>query len=484
MRSRSLTRDELRPFIFDLETPTMNTRTESDAFGPVDIPAHRYWGAQTQRALDVFGAAEERFPAALTHSFGLQKRAAARANRGCGVIDPHLADAIEAAATELSDGKWDDHFPLSIWQTGSGTQTNMNANEVIANRANELLGQPLGTKSPVHPNDHVNASQSSNDSFPTVMHVSAALELTGRLRPALVSMQASLDERARAFADVVKIARTHLMDAVPTTMGRTFAAYAHQMAAAISRIDAALPQLMVLAQGGTAAGTGLNAPAQFPERFCAELAASTGLPFRTHPHKLEGMASHDALVDVSGVLNTIATSLLKLANDIRLLGSGPRCGLGELIVPDDGLTSSIMPGKRNPTIAEVLVQACFQAMGNHQTVTLAGGSGLFELNVAKPVLIYNVLQSIRVLTDACRNFDERVVKGLQVDTTQLATNVENALLSVTALNPVLGYDAVARITALALREGITPRAAALSLDLIDANQYDKIVDPARLANGE
>ncbi|MEC5408561.1 class II fumarate hydratase [Paraburkholderia sp. MPAMCS5] len=462
----------------------MNTRTESDAFGPVDIPAHRYWGAQTQRALDVFGVAQERFPAALIHAFGLQKRAAARANRACGALEARLADAIEAAATELSEGQWDEHFPLSIWQTGSGTQTNMNANEVIANRANELLGQPLGTKSPVHPNDHVNASQSSNDSFPTVMHVSAALELTRRLRPALVSLQASFDERARAFADVVKIARTHLMDAVPTTMGHTFAAYAHQMAAAISRLDAALPQLMLLAQGGTAAGTGLNAPARFPDAFCAELAASTNLPFRSHPHKLEGMASHDALVDTSGVLNTIATSLLKMANDIRLLGSGPRCGLGELIVPDDGLTSSIMPGKRNPTIAEVLVQACFQTMGNHQTVTLAGASGLFELNVAKPVLIYNVLQSIRVLSDACRNFDERVVKGLQVDAARLSTNVENALLSVTALNPVLGYDAVARITALALREGITPRAAALSLGVIEADEYDRIVDPARLARAD
>jgi fumarate hydratase class II len=365
-------------------------------------------------------------------------------------------------------------------QTGSGTQTNMNANEVIANRANELLGQPLGTRSPVHPNDHVNASQSSNDSFPTVMHVSAALELTGRLRPALESLQASFDDRARAFADVVKVARTHLMDAVPTTMGSTFAAYAHQLAAAISRIDAALPQLVLLAQGGT----GLNAPAQFAERFCAELAACTGLPFRSHPHKLESMASHDALVDISGVLNTIATSLLKIANDIRLLGSGPRCGLGELIIPDDGLTSSIMPGKRNPTIAEVLVQACFQTTGHHQTVTLAGASGLFELNVAKPVLTYNVLQSTRVLSDACRNFDERVVKGLRVDAGRLAMNVENPLLSITALNPVLGYDAVARISALALREGITPRAAALSLGLIDAEQYDRIVDPARLAGAK
>ncbi len=460
---------------------TTPKRVESDTFGNVDIPADRYWGAQTQRALEVFGTGTERFPPSLIHAFGLQKLAAARANIVCGTLDASIAPVIERAAIELIDGQWDDHFPLSIWQTGSGTQTNMNANEVIANRANELLGQPLGTKRPVHPNDHVNASQSSNDSFPTVMHVSAALDVVNRLRPALISLRAALNERAQAFATIVRIARTHLMDAVPTTMGRTFAAFAYQIDMSVNRIDSALPRLLMLAQGGTAAGTGLNAPQNFPEHFCAALAEKTGLPFQPNPHKLEGMASHDALVEVSGVLNTIATSLVKMANDIRLLGSGPRCGLGELILPDDGLTSSIMPGKRNPTIAEVLVQACFQAMGNHLTVTLAGASGTFELNVAKPVLIYNVLQSINVLSDACNMFSKQLVSGLQVNIPRLAANVENALLTVTALNPILGYDQVARITALAVREGITPRAAALALGCIDAEEYDRLVDPVKLA---
>ncbi|ASU39696.1 class II fumarate hydratase [Herbaspirillum sp. meg3] len=457
------------------------SRIEKDAFGPVEIPADRYWGAQTQRTLAVFGTAEEHFPAALIHAFGLHKLAAARANLECGVLDTQRVRVIEQAAIEVSEGKWDAHFPLSIWQTGSGTQTNMNANEVIANRANVLLGEGLGTKHPVHPNDHVNASQSSNDSFPTVMHISTALQLTSQLRPALVSLHASLEERALAFNDVVKIARTHLMDAVPTTMGRAFSAYAYQLQAAVQRIDDVLPRIMLLAQGGTAAGTGLNAPEHFAERFCSELAVSTGLPFQTHPNKLEGMAAHDTMVEVSGVLNTIATSLVKIANDIRLLGSGPRCGLGELIIPDDGLTSSIMPGKRNPTIAEVLIQACFQVMGNHQTVTLSGASGLFELNVAKPVIIYNVLQSIRILSNTCKTFSERVVAGLQVDAERLAKNVNDALLSVTVLNPVLGYDAVAQITALALRDRITPRAAALALGCIDAETYDRLVNPTEMA---
>ncbi|HEY4295994.1 MAG TPA: class II fumarate hydratase [Paraburkholderia sp.] len=459
------------------------TRIERDAFGPVEIPADRYWGAQTQRALGVFEIGEERFPAALVRTFGLHKLAAARANVQCGALDPALASAIETAAAELQRGLWDEHFPLTIWQTGSGTQTNMNANEVIANRANELLGQALGTKTPVHPNDHVNASQSSNDSFPTVMHVAAAIELTQRLRPALGELQAALAERADAFADVVKIARTHLMDAVPMTMGQTFATFALQVANALTRIDGALPRLLILPQGGTAAGTGLNAPAGFDALFCANLAESTGLAFTPSPHKFEGMASHDALVEVSGVLNTIATSLLKIANDVRFLGSGPRCGLGELLIPDDTLTSSIMPGKRNPTIAEVLAQACFQVIGNHHTITLAGASGNFELNVAKPVLIYNLLQSVRVLADSARVFSKRLVRGIEVDRERLAANVDNALLAVTALNPLIGYDRVAQITAKALRERITPRAAALALEFVSGDDYDRLVNPAVLAGG-
>lgn len=458
-----------------------STRFERDAFGPVEIAADRYWGAQTQRALGVFDIGEERFPSCLIHAFGLQKMAAARANLRCGALDPVLAEPVVAAASELRDGRLDAHFPLTIWQTGSGTQTNMNANEVIANRANELLGQPLGSKFPVHPNDHVNASQSSNDSFPTVMHLVTVLELEERLKPSLVLLQESLRERAGAFADVLKIARTHLMDAVPMTMGQAFDTFARQVAHGIDRIDATMPRLLSLPQGGTAAGTGLNAPPGFDAFFCEEIRALTGRNFSPNPSKFEGMAAHDALVEVSGALNVIATSLIKMANDLRWLGSGPRCGLGELKIPDDGLTSSIMPGKRNPTIAEVLAQACMQVVGNHATITMANASGNFELNVAKPVLIANLLQSIRVLADASRVFAQRLVRGVEVNGAQLARNVENALLLVTALNPILGYDKVAQITAAALEQGVTPRAAALSLGLLDEATYDRVVDARTLA---
>ncbi|SAL70462.1 fumarate hydratase [Caballeronia arvi] len=464
-----------------MSTPS---RIEHDAFGPVEIPSDRYWGAQTQRALGLFEIGEERFPTVLIRAFGLQKLAAARANAQCGELAPELATAIEKAAIELHEGRWDDHFPLTIWQTGSGTQTNMNANEVIANRANELLGQPLGTKTPVHPNDHVNRSQSSNDSFPTVMHVAAAIEVNGRLRPALDELRAALAERSQAFADIVKVARTHLMDAVPMTMGQTFGTFERQLSNALARIDDALPRLLILPQGGTAAGTGLNAPKGFDAFFCATLAEASGLSFVPSPHKFEGMAAHDALVELSGALNTIATSLLKIANDIRLLASGPRCGLGELLIPEDGLTSSIMPGKRNPTIAEVLVQACFQVIGNHQTITIANASGNFELNVAKPVLVYNLLQSLRVLADSASVFAKRCVCGIDVDREQLATNVDRSLLAITALNPILGYDRVAQITAKALRDRVTPRAAAIALGFLDGDEYDRLVDPAVLAAGK
>ncbi|SEB19352.1 lyase family protein [Variovorax sp. YR216] len=456
-------------------------RIEHDAFGPVEIPADRYWGAQTQRALGVFDVGEERFPACLIRAFGLQKMAAARANQRCEALTTMLAEPIVAAAGEMRDGRFDAHFPLTIWQTGSGTQTNMNANEVIANRANELLGQSLGTKTPVHPNDHVNASQSSNDSFPTVMHLVTVLELEERLKPSLALLQRSLRDRAEAFADVLKIARTHLMDAVPMTMGQSFDTFARQVAHGIDRIDATMPRLLSLPQGGTAAGTGLNAPPDFDAFFCEEIGALTGFGFSPNPSKFEGMAAHDALVEVSGALNVLATSLLKIANDLRWLGSGPRCGLGELKIPDDGLTSSIVPGKKNPTIAEVMAQACMQVVGNHATITLANASGNFELNVAKPVLIANLLQSIRVIADASRVMASKLVQGIEVDGDRLASHVENALLAVTALNPHLGYDRVAKITAVALEKGITPRAAALSLGLVDEATYDRIVDAARMA---
>ncbi|ARB29232.1 class II fumarate hydratase [Pseudomonas tolaasii] len=452
------------------------TRIEHDAFGPVNIPAERYWGAQTQRALEVFGS-KQPFPASLIRAFGQQKRACARANARLGALTPDIAHAIEAAAQELADGHFDEHFPLSIWQTGSGTQTNMNANEVIANRANRQLGSELGSKAPVHPNDHVNRSQSSNDSFPTVMHLTTVLELRGRLLPALSHLHNELQAKAEAWQDVLKIGRTHLMDAVPMSQGQAFGSFAEQIRHGIARIEACMPRLRLLPQGGTAVGTGLNTPAGFDVAFCEEISRLTGERFETNPCKFEGMGTHDALVEASGALNVLAVSLTKIANDIRLLGSGPRCGLGELIVPDDGLTSSIMPGKRNPTIAEVLVQAAMQVMGNHTTITLAGASSTFELNVAKPVLIHNLLQSIDVLTDCINLFGHKLLNGLEVNRAQLAHNVEHSLLMATVLNPVLGYDRVARITRKAADEGLSPREAAVQLGFISAEEYTQRVRP-------
>ncbi|ALN75545.1 lyase family protein [Aureimonas sp. AU20] len=452
-------------------------RIEHDAFGPVEIPADRYWGGQTQRALGVFEIGDERFPASLVRTFGLQKLAAARANRRLGTIDPILADAIEAAARELWEGRFDDHFPLTIWQTGSGTQTNMNANEVIANRANEALGHPLGRRQPIHPNDHVNRSQSSNDSFPTVMHLSTAIKLRNGLLPALGLLRDTLAAKAREFEGIVKIGRTHMMDAVPMTVGQGFDAFARQIGLGIDRVEATMPRLYLLAQGGTAVGSGLNAPDGFDEVFCAEVASLSGLPFLPNPSKFEGMGAHDTLVEVSGALNVLAVSLIKIANDIRLLASGPRCGLGELVLPDDGLSSSIMPGKRNPTIAEALVQVAFQVIGNHATISAAGASGSFELNVAKPVLVHNLLQSIRLLTDGSRIFATKLVRGLDVDRERLAANVADALLLATVLNPILGYDRVADITKKALSENLTPRAAGIALGYVTGEDYDRIVDP-------
>lgn len=452
------------------------SRVESDAFGEVGVPAGKYWGAQTQRALDVFAVGEERFPICLIRAFALQKLAAVRANRRLGTLSPDLAALIEQAAGELRDGHFDDHFPLTIWQTGSGTQTNMNVNEVIANRANELHGQPLGTKSPVHPNDHVNCCQSSNDSFPTVMHIATALELRNRLTPALRELGEQLDRKASEFRAVVKIGRTHLMDAVPMTVGQAFDAFARQIALGLDRINDTWPRLSLLAQGGTAVGSGLNAPPGFDRTFCEELTTLAGIGFAPNPSKFEGMGAHDTLVEVSGALNTLATSLLKIANDIRWLGSGPRCGLGELVLPHDGLTSSIMPGKHNPTIAEAVAQAAYQVIGNHATVTAAGASGNFELNVAKPVIIYNVLQSIRILADVSRVLATRMIRDIDANRAKLEQNVSNALLLATALNPVIGYDNVARITAKAMREGITPREAGLSLGLISPDDYDRHVN--------
>lgn len=460
-----------------------DVRMEHDAFGPVEIPADRYWGAQTQRALAVFEIGDERFPPALVHAFGLHKMAAAQANLHCGVLAPDIAGAIVAAAAEVREGRFDAHFPLTVWQTGSGTQTNMNANEVIANRANERLGQPLGGRRPVHPNDHVNASQSSNDSFPSVMHLTAVLELESRLVPALTTLRDSLQERAVAFADILKLARTHLMDAVPMRLGQAFEGFTLQIDNALARVQSVMPRLLVLPQGGTAAGTGLNAPAGFAEAYCEAVSALSGHAFRASPCKVEGMAAHDALLELSGVLNVIAASFIKIANDLRWMSSGPNSGIGELQMPEDGLTSSIMPGKRNPTIAEVMVQAGMQVAGNHVTVTMAGASGNFELNVAKPVLIHNVLQSIRLLADSARVVAQRVVPGLEPRRDQLARNLESPLLAATALNPAIGYDKAAAITRHAREQHTSPRAAAIALGLLSGDEYDRLVDLRRMAGG-
>ena len=456
----------------------MTTRQEKDAFGTVEIPADRYFGAQTRRAQDVFGdAGRDVLPPSLIHAAGLQKLAAVRANLALGALEPAIAHAIAQAAQEVTEGRFDDHFPLPVWQTGSGTQTNMNANEVIANRANELLGQPLGTRTPVHPNDHVNRSQSSNDSFPTMMHIAALQQLSAELRPALVGLRDSLAAKAIAFSDRIKIGRTHLMDAVPMTVGQGFDTFARQIEATIGRIDATIPRLGIVPQGGTAIGTGLNAPPGFDTLFCEELGRLTGLDFKPAPSKFESMAAHDELVSLSGLLNVLAVSLIKIANDVRFLGSGPRCGLGELILPPDGLASSIMPGKSNPTVAEVVLQAAFQVIGNHATITAAGASGNFELNVAKPVLIHNLLQSIRLMADVATRFAGQMIDGIEVNDMQLARNVANAILPATALNPVLGYDAVAKITKRALEDGTTPREAAIALGLLTGEEFDRHVDP-------
>lgn len=457
-----------------------NNRIEMDSFGPVAIPADRYWGAQTQRALAVFGAGREMFPQCLVRAWGQHKHAAALANFQLGVLPEQLLGPIVQAATELAEGRFDAHFPLSVWQTGSGTQTNMNANEVIANRANQILGCELGTRSPVHPNDHVNRSQSSNDSFPTIMHLTTVGELTGRLLPAMEQLRDELQNKADEWADVLKIGRTHLMDAVPMTQGQAFGAFAHQAAHGIDRIKACMPRLLLLPQGGTAVGTGLNTPVGFDSKFCEHISVLTGHPFAPNPCKFEGMGTHDALVEVSGVLNVIAVSLTKLANDVRLLGSGPRCGFAELLIPDDGLTSSIMPGKRNPTIAEVLAQAAMQVIGNHSTITMAGASSLFELNVAKPVLISNLLQSIDVLSHSVTIFTEKLLKDLDLDREKLQSNIDHSLLIATALNPMLGYDVVAQITRKAAAEGVSPKAAALALGVITEQEYDEQVRPGMM----
>lgn len=456
------------------------TRRETDSIGAIDVPADAYWGAQTQRSLRNFRIGDERLPAPLIRALGLVKKAAARVNVALGLLDPELGAAIERAADEVVSGALDDHFPLVVWQTGSGTQSNMNCNEVIANRACQLLGAPMGSKTPVHPNDHVNLCQSSNDTFPTAMHIAAVEQCHHALLPALDRLRQALAERARAFAAIVKIGRTHLQDATPLTLGQEFSGYATQVEHGIARIEAALPRLRALAQGGTAVGTGLNAKAGFDRRFAAEVAALTGLPFETAGNKFEAIAAHDAVVEASGALNTVAASLMKIANDVRFLASGPRCGLGELDLPANEPGSSIMPGKVNPTQSEALTMVAAQVMGNHVAVSVAGASGHFELNVFKPVMIYNLLQSIRLIADGARSFADNCVTGIEANRARIERLLHESLMLVTALNPHIGYDAAARIAKKAHAEGITLKRAALALGLVDAADFDAWVDPAKM----
>jgi fumarate hydratase class II len=459
-----------------------STRTETDSLGAVEVPATHYWGAQTQRCLENFKIGDERMPAALIHAFGLQKKAAALTNKALGEIPADLADVIVEAAGEVAEGKLDDEFPLVVWQTGSGTQTNMNANEVIAGRANELTTGNKGGKDPVHPNDHVNRGQSSNDNFPTVMHIAVAMEIANQLMPALDQLQGTLENRADAFESIVKIGRTHLQDATPLTLGQEFSGYAAQAGFAVDRLKTTLPRLNRLAQGGTAVGTGLNAKKEFAAKFCEELREITGYPFWPAANFFEALASHDAMVECSGALNTIAVSLMKIANDIRLLASGPRSGLGELILPANEPGSSIMPGKVNPTQTEALTMVCAQIIGNHTAVTVAGSHGHLELNVFKPVIVYNVLQSIRLLADAVDSFVIHCLHGLRANETVIARHVENSLMLVTGLTPHIGYDKSAEIAKMAHTDGLTLKDAAVKSGHVTAKQFDEWIKPANMTH--
>ena len=460
--------------------PAGKTRTETDSMGAIEVPADRYWGAQTQRSIENFRIGQERIPESVIRALGLVKKAAATVNARNGDLDPEIAGAIAKASEEVIEGKLFDHFPLVVWQTGSGTQSNMNANEVIANRAIELLGGELEAKTPVHPNDHVNLGQSSNDTFPTAMHIAAAREIHDGLLPALRHLLGALAAKAEAFNDIVKIGRTHLQDATPLTLGQEFSGYAKQVENGIARIEAALPRLHELAQGGTAVGTGLNTKAGFDEAFAAEVAALTGLPFVTAENKFEALAAHDTIIEMSGALNVLAASLMKIANDLRLLGSGPRSGLGELTLPANEPGSSIMPGKVNPTQAEALTMICAQVMGNHVTITVAGASGHLALNVFKPVMIYDLLQSIRLLADGARSFTDNLVVGIEPNRDRIADLVAGSLMLITALNPHIGYENAAKVAKKAFADGTTLREAALALGLVTAEQFDEWVRPEQM----
>jgi fumarate hydratase class II len=456
------------------------TRIESDAFGPLEIAADRLWGAQTQRSLHNFRIGTECMPIEIVHALGVIKRAAAEVNRQLGPLDRKRAAAIAGIAQDIADGKLDEHFPLSVWQTGSGTQTNMNVNEVIANAANLKLGGTLGAKSPVHPNDHVNMSQSSNDSIPSAMHIAAAMEIERHLKPALAHLHTALEKKSREFAKIVKIGRTHTMDATPITLGQEFSGYAAQVKSALTRLGQAQRELYPLAQGGTAVGTGINSKPQFAKAVARRIAQLTKLPFVSAANKFEHMAGHDAYVFVHGAINSAATALYKIANDIRLLGSGPRSGLGELILPSNELGSSIMPGKTNPTQSEALTMVCCQVFGNQTTITIAGSQGHFELNVYKPILAYCMLQSIRLLGDAVNSFTDNSVIGIQANEPRIRELMERSLMLVTALAPKIGYDKAAQVAKAAHANGTTLREEALRFGFVSGAEFDRLVQPEKM----
>jgi fumarate hydratase, class II len=459
-----------------------STRSETDSFGPIDVPADRYWGAQTERSRQNFKIGHDRMPMPIVHALGIVKLAAAQTNRELGLLDARRAGAITRAAREVIEGKLDDHFPLVVWQTGSGTQTNMNLNEVIANRANELLGGKLGAKEPVHPNDHVNMSQSSNDSFPTAMHIAAAQGIVANLIPALSELHRELRNKEKAFAKIVKIGRTHTQDATPLTLGQEFSGYAAQVESGIARLRIAVKDLFPLAQGGTAVGTGLNSKPKFAKLFAKQAAGITKLPFTSAPNKFEALASNDAYVSVHGVISSIATGLFKIANDIRLLGSGPRSGLGELILPENEPGSSIMPGKVNPTQCEAMTMVCCQVFGNQTTITVAGSQGHFELNVYKPALAYCMMHSIQLLSDATRSFTEHCVVGIRADEKRIRDLMERSLMLVTALAPKIGYDNAAKVAKTAHARGTTLKEEAVRLGFVSAAEFERLVQPDKMTH--
>jgi fumarate hydratase class II len=457
-----------------------STRTETDTFGPIEVESDKYWGAQAQRSLGNFKIGWEKQPLPIVRALGVIKRAAAETNIALGGLDPTIGAAIVKAADEVIEGKLDAHFPLVVWQTGSGTQSNMNANEVISNRAIEMMGGVMGSKKPVHPNDHVNMSQSSNDTYPTAMHVAAAEEVVHRLLPALHKLRNALNDKAHAWAHIIKIGRTHTQDATPLTLGQEFSGYTQQVENGIARIEMTLPMLMQLAQGGTAVGTGLNAPIGFAEGVAAKIAQITGLPFTTAPNKFEALAAHDAMVFTHGAINTVAASLFKIANDIRFLGSGPRSGLGELALPENEPGSSIMPGKVNPTQCEALTQVCVQIFGNHAALTFADSQGHFELNVYNPVMAYNFLQSARLMADAAVSFTDNCVVGIQPREDNIKAGLERSLMLVTALAPKIGYDNAAKIAKTAHKNGTTLREEAVGGGYVTNEEFDAIVRPEKM----